>query len=389
MNAETGTALAIPVGVSLVSLLQKEDALEAALKHIEDEARSHAPDLTSAKGRKAIASLAYSIARSKTALDDAGKEANADLRTKINAVDEQRRKVRERLDALKSEIRKPLDDWEAAEEKRLADHRAALAKLQDTGRAYALSPSAQIREILEEIEATETGPEWDEFQELAAAAKEKAIDKFNADLRAAEKREAEAEELARLRAAEEERKAKQEAERAERERIAQEKAEAAAAAKRLEERAANARAYINQIGVGLIGGKPQSFGILTYELESKLPPLIDDLGDHAPALHELRVATLASVNEKMERKRVDDAAAEDQRAKEAAETAAREAKEAERQRLAEEAKARDEAEAKRRSDEAHRNRILKEITEALMPIPRDAIPHALLDGRIPHVKVLI
>ena len=79
------------------------------------------------------------------------------------------------------------------------------------------------------------------------------------------------------------------------------KEEAEAAAKRLAERAANARAYINQIGLGLIGGKPQPFGILIYELESKLPSLIDDLGEHAADLQKLRIATHATVKEKMER----------------------------------------------------------------------------------------
>lgn len=404
MNAETGTALAIPAGVSLASLLQKEDALEAALSRIEQEARSQAPDLTTARGRKAIASLAHSIARSKTALDGAGKEANADLRAKINAVDEQRRKVRERLDALKAEVRKPLDDWEEAEEARVAGHKSALAKLQDTSRVDALSPAETIRAVLAEVEATTTGPEWDEFQEIAAAAKEKAIDKFNADLTAAEKREAEAAELARLRAAEEERRAKEEAEaaakaeqeaaeRAEQERLAaeQRKQEEAEAARK--QRVENAKSYLAEIAEGRIGGKAQSFGVLIYELETKLPPLIDELGDAAAALHVTRLETLSAIKDQADaqRKRDEDAARE--KAAADAKAAEERAAQAERNRIAEEKRRSDEARAKREADEKHRAKIHADIVEALTAMRGNAAPEqiadALMAGKIPHTEVRI
>ncbi|WP_277750417.1 hypothetical protein [Croceibacterium ferulae] len=42
--------------------------------------------MTTAKGRKAIASLAAKVARTKTAIDDAGKKLNEEARAKINAV---------------------------------------------------------------------------------------------------------------------------------------------------------------------------------------------------------------------------------------------------------------------------------------------------------------
>ena len=75
-------------------------------------------DLETEKGRKAIASMAYKVARTKTAIDDAGKLLNEESRARINAVDENRREIRNQLDALKDEVRKPLTDWEQAEEAR-------------------------------------------------------------------------------------------------------------------------------------------------------------------------------------------------------------------------------------------------------------------------------
>jgi colicin import membrane protein len=45
-------------------------------------------DVTTEKGRKAIASMAYKVARTKTAIDEAGKKLNEEARARINAVDE-------------------------------------------------------------------------------------------------------------------------------------------------------------------------------------------------------------------------------------------------------------------------------------------------------------
>lgn len=77
MNAQTeidtGTALAIPEGRSLAAMFSEPSQVDDLIARLEAEALSHAPDLTTAKGRKAIASLAYKVAQSKTALDKAGK----------------------------------------------------------------------------------------------------------------------------------------------------------------------------------------------------------------------------------------------------------------------------------------------------------------------------
>ncbi|MEB3419939.1 hypothetical protein ACFSDD_11205 [Salipiger marinus] len=412
------TALALPEPVMLAKIFAEPQQVDDLLSQIEATVRSHVPDLTTAKGRKAIASLAHTVARSKTALDGAGKDLTDNARKQIAVVDAERRKIRERMDTLKTEVRQPLDDWEAAEEARIARHKSALLVF-GLDRTTALSPSAEIREVLAEVEQTTTGEEWDEYQPIAEAQRAQALTKLRADLAAAERSEAEREELARLRAAEEDRQRREAEERAAREaaeaeRLAAEEAErrakeeAEAAAKRLAERAANARAYINQIGLGLIGGKPQPFGILIYELESKLPSLIDDLGEHAADLQKLRIATHATVKEKMERQRAEEEAAAEAQRKEAAEAAAKEAEEraaarhqreldaaaqAERDRIAAERKAAEDAAAKRAADQAHRDRIKAEIAEALSTMAGAATPaaiaEALIEGRIPHVKVML
>lgn len=432
MNAETGTALAIPADTGLADVLKQEDALEATLSKIEAEARSHAPDLSSVKGRKAIASLAYKIAQTKTALDNAGKEANAGLRTQIETVDAARRKVRDRLDALKTEIRQPLDDWEAAEEKRVDDLKVRVAAIGTGGLDSGFDP-AEIAEALDALRALDIGEYWQEFREEAAARRDAAVQALTDAHRLAVQRVEQEAELAKLRAEAEERRRRDEAEAEERARLERERQEAeaaarrkaeeeAAAAERLKERAAKAKTYINQIGLGMIGDQAQPFGILIYELETKLPPMIDELGEHAADLHDLRTTTLSKVKDQMEKEsaereareaqeRAERAEAEERARKEAAEQAAREAEERhkreleeaerrteeaaenERRRIAAEAKAAEEARAKREADEAHRTKIAGDIAEALRAMSGratpEAIAEALIAGKIPHVKVML
>jgi chromosome condensin MukBEF complex kleisin-like MukF subunit len=62
--------------------------------------------------------MAHKVARSKTYIDNAGKDLVTELKALPKQIDESRRIVRERLDALKDEVRRPLTEWEQAEESR-------------------------------------------------------------------------------------------------------------------------------------------------------------------------------------------------------------------------------------------------------------------------------
>lgn len=391
MNKETGTWLVAAEGAEIAAYFSTPEKIDEILSRIESEALSYAPDTSTAKGRKAIASLAAKVARSKTALDGAGKSLNDDRRAAINAVDAERRKIRERLDALKDRVRKPLTQWEEAEAARVARHKSALDELNDTGRVDGLSDSGVISVVIEEVEAIAVGPDWEEFQDEAIAAKGRALEKFRADLAVATAREAEQEELARLRAAEEERKAKEAAESAERERKEAEERAQRDAAEAQKMRAEKASAYIGELADGKIAGETQPYGILIYELEKKLPPLIDDLGEFAPPLHVKRLEALATIKADAEAARI----REEERAKAAAEAeakaAAERAAQAERDRIADEVRANEQERAKREADRRHLDKIRSEIISALSSMRGKATPEniadALMSGKIPHTKV--
>jgi colicin import membrane protein len=101
------------------------DNVSKILADLEGEVRSVVPDLSTAKGRKEIASLAYKVSQSKTALDGLGKNLVADWKEKAKAVDSERKEIRDRLDALRDDIKAPLVEWQ-----RVEDEKVAIAELE-------------------------------------------------------------------------------------------------------------------------------------------------------------------------------------------------------------------------------------------------------------------
>ncbi|EIV5423664.1 TPA: hypothetical protein ACNMQ3_002588 [Klebsiella pneumoniae] len=126
-----------------MAVFTNNDQLDPLIEAIEKEARSLVPDVTTKKGRDAIASMAHKVARSKTYIDNAGKDLVAELKALPKQIDESRRVIRERLDALKDEVRRPLTEWEAeqkrikAEEAMNALHAEALAMNEEFDRQLA------------------------------------------------------------------------------------------------------------------------------------------------------------------------------------------------------------------------------------------------------------
>lgn len=292
--------------------------LESILTRIELDARALVPDISTIKGRSAIASLAAKVAKAKTYLDGLGKDYTADLKRQTGAVDAERKAMRERLDALKAEVRRPLDEWEQAETDRVESIQARIEPFRavpDTS----MDSGYYIRGIAS-IEAIEIDESYAEFMGEAQSAKESCLYRLTVARDAALYREAE---TARVAAEAEAARAKAQAEREER--IAREAAERAT-------REAQAKAEADRIAAA----KAQ-----------------------AAAIEAQRIAV-----EQAERKAKD---AEARAAREAARAKARAevAVEQERARAAAEIKAKADADAKRQADIKHRDRIYAEIVEDL------------------------
>ena len=89
------TALVAQVSANPGLVLLDRERFDQFYEAIKAETDKLVPDLTTEKGRKEIASMAHKVAKTKTAIDAAGKLLNEEARSKINIVDAARRDIRD------------------------------------------------------------------------------------------------------------------------------------------------------------------------------------------------------------------------------------------------------------------------------------------------------
>ncbi|MFZ4097832.1 hypothetical protein ACOYHI_28145 [Pseudomonas aeruginosa] len=221
MSAEN-QLVEVPAKETALQVYSAANGLDPFLAKIREEIDGFVPDVTTRKGREAIASIAYKVARSKTALDNVGKELVAELKEVPKKIDTERKRMRDLLDSWQAEVRSPLTEWEEAEAARVARHQGEIDKINLRLECRDLD-SIELKANIAWLEGLAISEAWEEFEAEAARAKDKALIALREALVAREKFEAE-------RAEREAIEAKQRAEQAERD--AQRRAEEAAAAER-------------------------------------------------------------------------------------------------------------------------------------------------------------
>lgn len=216
-----------------MAVFKSADQIEDILQKVEREVMSFVPDVTTAKGRKEIASLAYKVAQTKTYLDGLGKDLVAELKEIPKLIDANRKTVRDRLDELKEKARKPLTDYEVEQERIKQEEEAKRAaeelakKIESDHEMALLMNDAFDRELAEkkaEQERLRIAHEEEIKRQAEERAKRDAEEKAAAEIAAAKKREeeaiaakAQAELLAKQEKEKAEREAKEALERSERE----------------------------------------------------------------------------------------------------------------------------------------------------------------------------
>lgn len=219
----------------------KAGGIDPILERIREQVQSDVPDVSTLKGRKEIASIAHKVAKSKTLLDGFGKDLADKLNAQLKPINAERKKARDSLDALKEEVRKPLTEWEEAEETRVTSHREKIQELVDAKNIDGDSQHFSAR--LENIKSIEIDSTYEEFEAEAHREKAAAIESLEKSLKEAIKAEQEAAELETLR--------REKSEREEKERLDKIKEEAAnnarVEAERIaeEQRKADAQAIID------------------------------------------------------------------------------------------------------------------------------------------------
>lgn len=180
------------------------DGMEPLLTRIETEVRSYSLDISTAAGREEVVSVAYKITRSKTTLDKMGKDLGEEYRKKVNALNAKRNMAVTRLESLRHEIRKPLTDWENAEKARVQKHQDGIADIKRLDMCSPVTPSASIQAAIERLSQFH-GRDWQEFDSMAKTTISQVFESLTKKLEESKRNEAEREELARLRAAEQDR----------------------------------------------------------------------------------------------------------------------------------------------------------------------------------------
>ncbi|HHH1449795.1 TPA: hypothetical protein ACPY78_001601 [Yersinia enterocolitica] len=330
MSEATGLSIVIEPKNALAVFTQP-DHIESILQQVEKEVNSFVPDVSTKKGRDAIASLGLKVAKTKTYLDGLGKDLVTEYKEVPKKIDASRKTVRDRLDALKEKVLLPKLEYEA-EQERIAAEAAYAAMWQEA----------------HEMDASITAERAEKLAERIAADHEMALlmnDAFDRDAKA------KADEVERLRKAHEEFIAQQAAEKAKREVEEKAKRDIEAAEQR--------------------------------EREAKLAQ------ERAEQKAEQDKKDAAA---KAEREKQDAIAAEKLKAQQEAERVQREAKQKEDARLAEEKRVADEA-AARAANEAHRKTVGTAVVNGLIEhagLTREqaiATLKALINNQIPHTNI--
>lgn len=380
-------------------------AMNPLLEKIEEAAKSFVHDLTTAKGRKEVASFAHKIAQSKTHLDTLGKKAKADAQATVKAVDAERKIMRDRLDKLKEEVRQPLTDFEEAEKKRIAELHERVESIRwmvPTRDADGnLHTSGVLKDGLAGLKALVIDESFGDKVNDAALAKEQTITAVEQFVAEREEHEQQQVELERLRKEAEEQKQREYDERIRREAEEKAKREAEEAARKEKDRVEAERAAAEQKAkaerekaerekaeaeAALIREKEEAkrkeaeAERKVQEAEMKRLADIQSEKDRAEkekiAAEEKRLADIKAEREKAEKEKAE--ILRKQAEKELAATAAKEAEKAE--------------EKKRQQDEDHRRKINNNILSSIegIGVNQDLgkkLISAIVKGQVPHVSI--
>ncbi|EAA8157618.1 hypothetical protein ACE3Y0_002736 [Salmonella enterica] len=201
----------IEIAPDMAPSIYVENGLEKFLEQIRESVKE-VPDLSTAKGRARIASLAAQVSRSKTAVEKPGRDYLRHLKEAVKPAEAELRRFVSACDEMRDEVRSPLTEWEAEQERIKAEeamnalHAKALEMNEEFDRQRAAQIEADHEMALlmndafdreekakaEELERQRIAHEEELKRQAAEQAKREAEEKAAAELAAAKKREADA-----------------------------------------------------------------------------------------------------------------------------------------------------------------------------------------------------
>lgn len=376
--------------------------VDALIAVVQAEVDKFVPDITTEEGRKKIGKFNREIASSKNGIDKMRLEFTKGLRDQIEEINAEGKRFTARMEEFQEQVTAPLEKWKADENARLDAHKERLERIKALGAPVGEMASVDLADRKVEVEALleygtysadpNTPPyDWQEFRELAETASEEAINNLSSLHEQAVKREAQAAELAELRA-----------EKARRDKEAEDNRLREEGERKAQKAADDAKAEAERVRVSAHQNRIQQMSGLVDNLATTSAAVIEDRIRQVGTLHDghdwqefsqhaKEVAT--SVRQTLDailpatRKREEEAQA--QKDKEIADRAAK----AEKDRQAAAQKAADDATAAREADKQHRAAINNAAVDALVQhagITREQsieVVRAIASKNVPNVNI--
>ena len=186
-----GAAQVLPPATASDSALTKVDSLtkeqlfipsviDPILDMIRAEVLSQAADLdiSTPENRKALASIAFKVTKTKTFIEGKRKELVADEKKRLAGIDAEGRRVWMILEGIADEVRRPLTEFEQKDKDRIAKHEAGIYTMQELAKVPFGASADAIQGMLNAVEAIDTAT-FDEFSSLAASQKDRSVQELS------------------------------------------------------------------------------------------------------------------------------------------------------------------------------------------------------------------
>lgn len=190
----------LPAPADLEAAFISDEYISNLIADIRQKALSVVGDVNTVKGRGVYISMASTVRRTKTAIDEAGKNLVAEMKKRPALVDASRKKVRDALDELAVEIRRPATEWEA-EQERIKAEEAARVKAENDRKQFESDHEIALlmndafdreaKEKAEEAERQRIAHEEELKRQAAEQAKREAEEKIERERAESARREAE------------------------------------------------------------------------------------------------------------------------------------------------------------------------------------------------------
>ncbi len=437
--AAPGTEIAVRhTAQQIVAMFSNDKGLDPVIDEIRKQIEAETFDVTTEKGRDRIGSVARQIGSQKVKLEKAADTLTEDWRVKTKAVTSEKTRMAKEMDALRDKVLAPREEFQNRETDRVKAHEDAIAAIAGLplwmdGNGIAFLPTAeQVQQRLEKLPAL-FQRDWQEFGDRATKEHERVQEAMNKLLAERKKHEEDQAELARLRAAEDERNrawdamyaeantdnvaftaaatakknAEDEAERLRvtREAEVQKEKDAAAERERVEksraDKAESDRVAGHEAALKALDGmasfeKPPSSAAIQGRIDiiASESRVDRDWQEFTERAVETRVKVVKSLADLL----TATVAAEEKTAAEAKKAVEEAATKKESDRIAAEQETERKATAAREADKAHRSKINNEALEGLLKVlagdnlltasaAAKAVVTAIAKGEIPHITV--